>query len=47
LAEAYRKVFQLLNRHAGTMLPFPAIHDIMDLVGTVLGNVRHVETNSR
>ena len=43
LSDAYRKIFQILNRHAGQMLPFAAIHDIMNLVGTVLSSRRSAQ----
>ena len=43
LAHAYRKVFQALNRHAGCMLPFEAIHDIVNLAGTVLSSRRSAQ----
>ncbi len=43
LANAYRKVFQVMNRHAGQMLPFAAIHDVLNLMGTVLSNRRSAQ----
>lgn len=43
LANAFRRVFQVMNRHAGEMLPFSAIHDILNLMGTVLSNRRSAQ----
>ena len=42
-SDAYHKVFQVMNRHAGQMLPFAAIHDIVNLVGTVLSSRRSAQ----
>jgi ribonucleoside-triphosphate reductase len=42
-AEAYRSAFQILNQHAGKMLPFAAIHDLLNLTGTVLSNRRSAQ----
>ena len=43
LASAYRNVFQVMNRHAGRMLPFAAIHDVINLIGTVLSSRRSAQ----
>lgn len=43
LADALVKIAELLNRHAGAHLPFEAIHDIFNLLGTVLSTRRSAE----
>lgn len=43
LANAFRKIFQVMNRYAGQMLPFAAMHDILNLTGTVLSNRRSAQ----
>lgn len=43
LIEAFRKIFEIMNRYAGKMLPFTAIHDILNHTGTVLSTRRSAQ----
>lgn len=43
LAFAYEEIFKILNRHPGQCLTYGQIHDILNLLGTVLSSRRSAE----